>query len=55
MQISFTVNNFDVSPSASNPGDGVSEVLSLSHQKEKKQKKNKTKQNFPSSDAIQFQ
>jgi hypothetical protein len=51
MQKSFSLNNFCVSPSASNPGDGVSEVvLSLSYQKEKK-----TQQNIPRSDAIQFQ
>jgi hypothetical protein len=43
MQESFSVNNFGVSPSASNPGDGVSEVvLSLSHQRGKKTK-NKAK------------
>jgi hypothetical protein len=52
-----------VNSSASNPGDGVSEVvLSLSHQKGKKT--NKTKQNntkqkkpqsVPSSNAMQFQ
>jgi hypothetical protein len=49
-----------VSPSASNPGDGVSVVLLLSHQKGKKpknktNKKTKAKQNIPSSNAIQFQ
>jgi hypothetical protein len=45
MQKSFTLNNFGVSPSASNPGVGVSEVvLLLSHQTEK-QKKHKTTQN----------
>jgi hypothetical protein len=42
MQKSFSLNNFDVSPSAFNPGDDVSEVvLSLSHQKQKKLKKQK--------------
>jgi hypothetical protein len=47
MQLSFTLNNFDVSPSACNPGDGVSEVvLSLSHQKEKNQK-NRNTTKFP--------
>jgi hypothetical protein len=48
MQYSFSLNNFGVSPSASNHGDGVSEVvLSLSHQREKKpkrKKQSKTKQ-----------
>jgi hypothetical protein len=58
MQLSF-------SPSASNPGDGVLEVvLSLSHERGKnkeqnkrtKQNKRKTKpQNIPSSNAKQFQ
>jgi hypothetical protein len=44
MQQCFHLNNFCVRPSASNPGDGVSEVvLSLSHQRGKKQ--NKTTQN----------
>jgi hypothetical protein len=36
MQQSFSLNNFGVSPSASNPGDGVSEVVLLSHQRVKK-------------------
>jgi hypothetical protein len=45
MQLSFSLNNFGVSSSASNPGDGVSEVvLSLSHQRRKKLKQNKTAQ-----------
>jgi hypothetical protein len=56
-----------VSPTASNPGDGVSEVvLLLSHQRGKKTKtkqnnttQNKTKQkkpqSVPSLNAIQFQ
>jgi hypothetical protein len=44
MQWSFSLNNFGVSPSACNPGDGVSEVvLLLSHQRGKKP--NQTKQN----------
>jgi hypothetical protein len=44
MQKSFSLNNFGVSPSASNPGAGVSEVvLLLSHQRGKKFK-NKKKQ-----------
>jgi hypothetical protein len=44
MQYSFSLNNFGVSPSPSNPGDGVSKVdLSLFHQRGKKP--NKTKQN----------
>jgi hypothetical protein len=60
MQYSFSLNNFGVRPSASNPGDVVSEVvLSLSHQREKnKTKQHKTKnppQSVPSSNAIQFQ
>jgi hypothetical protein len=68
MQYSFGLNNFGVSPSASNPGDGVSEaVVSLSHQRGKKPKQtkaNQTKQqqqqqkppqSLPSSNAIQFQ
>jgi hypothetical protein len=46
MQSSFILNNFGVRPSASNPGDGVSEVvLSLSHQRGKKIKEKKTMQN----------
>jgi hypothetical protein len=46
MQWSFSINNFGVSPSASNPVDGVSEVvLSLSHQKGKNQtEQNSTKE-----------
>jgi hypothetical protein len=58
MQKSFSLNNFGVSPSASNPGAGVSEVvLLLSHQRGKnlKTKKNKAQQSIPSSNAIQFQ
>jgi hypothetical protein len=59
MKSSFSLNNFSVSPSVSNPGDCVSkEVLSLSHQNEKNQKskkKTKTQQSVQSSDAIQFQ
>jgi hypothetical protein len=51
MQYSFSLNNFGVSPSASNPADGVSEaVLSLSHQrgkKNKKQNKQKNKTKYP--------
>jgi hypothetical protein len=46
MQYSFSLNNFGVRPSASSPGDGVSEVvLSLSHQRGKKlkTKQHKTK------------
>jgi hypothetical protein len=43
--INFSLNNFGVHPSASNPGDGVSEVvLLLSHQRGKVLKQNKTKQ-----------
>jgi hypothetical protein len=49
MQLIFSLNNFGVRPSASNPGDGFSEVvLSLSHQRGKKPnqtKQNKTTQN----------
>jgi hypothetical protein len=46
MQESFSRKNFVVSSSASNPGDGVLEVvLSLSHQRGKKLKPNQTKQN----------
>jgi hypothetical protein len=46
MQQNFSLNNFDVRPSASNPGDGVSEVvLPLSHQRGTKSNKNKTAQN----------
>jgi hypothetical protein len=64
---SFILNNFGLSPSASNPGDGVSEVvLSLAHQRGKKKQaktklnqtkpnKKKTPQSVPSSNAIQFQ
>jgi hypothetical protein len=66
MQLSFSLKNFGVSPSASNPGgDGVSEVvLSLSHQWGKKQTKpnqtkqhktKKTPQSVPRSNAKQFQ
>jgi hypothetical protein len=46
MQQSFSLNNFGVCPSASNPRDGVSKVvLSLSHQRGKNQtKQNTTKQ-----------
>jgi hypothetical protein len=43
MQESFSLNNCGVSPSASNPGDGVSEVVLSSHQGGKKP--NQTKQN----------
>jgi hypothetical protein len=44
MQYSFSLNNFGVSPSASNPGNSVSEVVwLLSHQRGKKPTK-KTKQ-----------
>jgi hypothetical protein len=49
MQYSFSLNYFGVSPSASIPGDGFSEVvLLLSHQRKKKtkpNKQNKTTQN----------
>jgi hypothetical protein len=62
MQYSFSLTNFGVSPSASNPGDGVSEIVLLfSHQRGKKTKRNKTKktpkipQGVPSSNAVQFQ
>jgi hypothetical protein len=42
MQQSFSLNNFGVHPSASNPGDGASEVvLWLSHQRGKKLEKPK--------------
>jgi hypothetical protein len=42
MQKSFSLNNFGVSPSAFNPGDGVSEVVqSLSHQRGKKKQNTK--------------
>jgi hypothetical protein len=41
MQYSFNLHNFDFSPSSSNPGDGVSEIVLLSHQRGKK-KTNKT-------------
>jgi Tol biopolymer transport system component len=47
MQQSFSINNFGICPSASNPGDGVSEiVMSLSHQRGKMspKKQNNTKQ-----------
>jgi hypothetical protein len=45
MQQSFSLNYFGVSPSASNPGGGFSEVaLLLSHQRENKTKLYKTKQ-----------
>jgi hypothetical protein len=60
MQYSFNLNNFDFSPLSSNPGDGVSEIVLLSHQRGKKTqiKQNKTKQktpqSVPSSNAIQF-
>jgi hypothetical protein len=60
MQKNFSLNNFRVSSPVSNTGDGVSEVvLLLSHQRGKKPKKqnkqNKTQQNIPSSNAVQFQ
>jgi hypothetical protein len=60
MQLSISFNNFGVSPSASNPGDGVSEVvLLLSHQRWKKPNKTKqykkAPQSVPNSNAIQFQ
>jgi hypothetical protein len=65
MQQSFSLNNFGIHPSASNPGDGVSEVVpSLSHQRGTKTKKNqknkiaqnkKTPQRVSSSNAMQFQ
>jgi hypothetical protein len=42
-----------VARDSSYPGDGVSEVVLLSHQRGKKT--NKTKQNIPSSNAMQFQ
>jgi hypothetical protein len=56
MQQSFSLNNFGVSPSASNPGDGVSEVvLSLSHQRGKKpKKKKKPKHNKVSQVQMQY-
>jgi hypothetical protein len=42
MQESFSLNNFGVRPSVSNPGDGASEVvLWLSHQRVKKLEKTK--------------
>jgi hypothetical protein len=44
--INFSLNNFGVCPSASNPGDGVSEVVLSSHQRGKNKKnplKNKAK------------
>jgi hypothetical protein len=60
--IKFSLNNFAVHPSASNPGDSVSEVvLSLSLQRGKKpnqtnqNKTKKTPQSVQSSNAIQFQ
>jgi hypothetical protein len=43
MQQSFSLNNFVIRPSASNPGNGVSEVVLLSHRRGKKL--NKTTQN----------
>jgi hypothetical protein len=45
MQWSLSLNNFDVHPSASNTGDGVSEVVLSLHQRGKKTKPNKTTQN----------
>jgi hypothetical protein len=41
MQLSFSLNNFGVSPSASNPGDGVSEVVLSCLIKREKNQKNK--------------
>jgi hypothetical protein len=47
MQLNFSLNNFDVSPSASNSGDGVSEVvLSCLIKGEKKQKNKKHNKAF---------
>jgi hypothetical protein len=57
MQYGFSLNNFDVSLSVSNPGDGVSEVVLSSYQSgknqtEPKQNKKKTPQSILSSNAI---
>jgi hypothetical protein len=53
--INFSLNNFGVCPSTSNPIDGFSAVVLLSHQRGKKQHKTnkQTKpQSVPSSNAI---
>jgi hypothetical protein len=66
MQWSFSLNNFGAHPSASNPGDGSSDVVLVvslkgknkieqNRTKENKKQKKKTPQSVPSSNAIQFQ
>jgi hypothetical protein len=55
MQQSFSLNNFGVSPSASNPADGVSEVvLLLSHQRGKQNKTKQKKHNKISQVQMQY-
>jgi hypothetical protein len=52
MQWSFILNNFGVSPSASNPGDGVSEVILRNKQTNKNPQK--TKQHKVSQVQMQY-